>query len=119
MTVTVFEIVADCPRSFRTVSVTVKVLADVKRWVVAIPEPLEPSPKSHEKVPSASVEDEALKKTVSPVRGSVGENTKLAVPAGSVVEIVICRVVAAVSPASVVTRSVTANVPPRVNRCVI
>ena len=64
------------------------------------------------------VDDDALKKTVSPEWGSVGEKTKFAEPAGKVVEIVIWREVVAVSPASLITLSVTAKVPPRVYRCV-
>src|SRR5215510_11658646 len=49
----------------------------------------------------------------------MGENTKSADPAGSVPVTVSWRVVVAVSPASLVTRSVTAKVPARVNRCVV
>jgi len=53
--------------------------------VGVIPEPFVPSPKSHENDAFATVELDALKKTVSPTCGSVGEKTKFADPAGSVV----------------------------------
>jgi hypothetical protein len=64
-------------------------------------------------------DSDPLKNTTSPTCGSVGENTKSADPAGSVPVTVTWRVVVAVNPASLVTRSVTANVPARVNRCVV
>ena len=50
--------------------------------------------------------------------GSVGEKTKFADPAGSVVEIVICCDVVAVNPTLLVTVSLTEYVAPRVYRWV-
>jgi hypothetical protein len=78
------------------------------------PDPFVPSPKSHEYDAFATVELEALKNTVSPTLGSVGEKTKFADPAGSVVVTVIWRDDVAVNVGSVLTRSVTVNDPPRV-----
>jgi hypothetical protein len=115
---TVLDVVADCPSAFTTVSVTVYVLARENRWTGVTPEPLVPSPKSHENVPLDSVDDDALKNTSSSTRGSVGENMKFADPAGRLADTVIGLEVVAASPVSVVTLRVTVKVPPRGNRCV-
>jgi len=112
------DVVADCPSAFTTVSVTVYVLARENRWTGVTPEPLVPSPKSHENVPLDSVDDDALKNTSSSTRGSVGENMKFADPAGRLADTVIGLDVVADSPVSVVTLSVIVKLPPRANRCV-
>ena len=62
-TVTVLDVVADCPRLLVTVSVTVYVAACEYWCVGATPEPVVPSPKFQAKVAVLGVDAEALKKT--------------------------------------------------------
>ena len=110
-TVIVFEVVADCPTSLVTVSVTVNVAALEYGWVGVTPEPLDPSPKSQEKAPLVTVDDEALKNTVSPALGVVGENVKLATTCVDVAETTTGLDVVADCPAPLVTVRVTVYVP--------
>jgi hypothetical protein len=84
LTVTGFASEADSPRSFVTVSVTVNVRACVYWWLVVVPAPRVPSPKSQEKVVAfTTVVVDALKNTTSLMPGSIGENVKFTVPVGA------------------------------------
>jgi hypothetical protein len=81
--VTGTDVTPVCDASSVTVSVTVVVPAEANACVGVTPVPVEPSPKFQAYDPSVcpalAVEPDALKKTVCPVAGALGENVNLAV----------------------------------------